>query len=379
MTRTVLSGPTTLYYSPTAGSNSSGNGSLSAPFVDPVGAWEYLATEVDLNGQPVTILWTGPAGTITSDLSISGKLIGQTYSSQVIIQGNPNDNSFAPASPSNCNPALTKGNYVWAPSPQPQGHINCLTMEGGCVRLVGFDLEMMNAMSGGSNIWGADDAINISESELWLSDCVFGETLQPHNGLSAEFHSKVFVDGPIMFSTSAMQAGFGIGQGSLLFNTAGGSNGKNYCLSSGTPNLSYGWMFGDEMGDINWAGVPIMQAETANWQVAGVTAGSNEIVVPDPSWVAEGFFVFSPLFAPMTTVTGISGSTLTLSNSALASSSGANLLIGSLGTMTGPGSITAWLGSVINAGGTGAAQFPGNAPTIGSSPAPGNIWASSLQ
>ncbi|HUN51056.1 MAG TPA: hypothetical protein VMU42_08060 [Candidatus Sulfotelmatobacter sp.] len=379
MTRTALSGPTTIYYSPTAGSNSSGDGSLSAPFLDPGGAWEYLASEVDLNGQQVTILWTGPSGTITSDLSISGKLVGQTYSSQVIVQGNPNDNSFAAASPSNCNPALTKGNYVWAPSPQPQGHLNCITMSEGCARVVGFDFEMMNAMSGGSNPWGADDAINISGAELWLSDCVFGETLSMHNGLSAEFRSKVFIDGPIEFATSAMQAGFGIGQGSLLFNTAGGSNGKNYCISSGTPSLGYGWLFGDEMGDINWAGVPIMQAETANWQLAAVTVGANEIVVPDPSWVAEGFFVFSPLFPPMTTVTGITGSTLTLSNPALASSSGANLLIGALGTASCPGSLTAWLGSVINAGGTGAAQFPGATPTVGSSPCPGSIWASTLQ
>jgi len=379
MSRTILQAPLQLYYSPTSGSNSSGNGSPQNPFLDPAGAWAYAASELDLSGQPLSILWYGPAATITSDLSITGKLVGQTYSSQVLIQGNPGDNSFQPASPTNCNPTLTKGNYVWAPNPTPAGHVNAITMSGGCARVVGFDFEMMNAMSGGSNPWGADDAINISGAELWLSDCVFGQTLSMHNGLSAEFRSKVFIDGPIEFATAQMQAGFGIGQGSLLFNTAGGSNGKNYCISSGTPNLGYGWLFADEMGDVNWAGVPILQAETANWQVAAVTQGSNQIVVPDPSWIADGFFVFSPLYPPMTTVTAINGSTLTLSNAALASSSAANLLIGSLGTANCPGSLTAWLGSVINAGGTGAAQFPGTAPCAGSCPSPGNLWTSTLQ
>lgn len=376
---TPLTTATTFWFNPASGNDTTGTGTSVLPFKSPCGAWTKIAATYDLNQKPITIQWQGGASKITCDLQITGRLVGQTGApTQVVIQGDPNCNSGLPSTATNCNPTTVAGVYVWSPAPNPPaGHVNAITVTGGAIfRVVGFDFEMMDAMSGGSNIWGADDMINQGSSEMWLSDIVFGATLSPHNDLSVQNLGRIFIDGNVLFKSNTAQAAFGVGQMSMLQNTAGGVNGKNYALSAGVPTYGWGMMFADEFGDINWAGVPIMQAEASAWHVVSTTVGSADATVDYPSWFSPGFYIFSPYFPALTTVVSISGSTVTFSQPATATVASGSAMIGAAAQVYGP-AMTLWLNSALNAGGSGSVQFPGTAPIETSTPTVGNIWGHS--
>ncbi|MCO6414826.1 DUF1565 domain-containing protein [Siccirubricoccus sp. KC 17139] len=97
--RFKLQGATTLYVTST-GNDTTGDGSVSAPFASVTGAWDYLIKNIDVNGQTVTIQVA--EGTYTAGASLTGQPVGAT-SQLIAIQGNT-------ANPAACSINASVGN-----------------------------------------------------------------------------------------------------------------------------------------------------------------------------------------------------------------------------------------------------------------------------
>jgi hypothetical protein len=433
MARTVLIAPFTTYFDP-SGNDATGDGSLAHPFATPGHAYAVLQTAYDLNGQNVVIQQKTP-GIVRCADSFLGSLIGQTNNpAQVTIQGSATDDPLdawnymlSPAPSGHANSAITvsRGARLTITG---FGFDNTYAIQNGAGQAeAGIFINTGNDV----NVWIGTVAFGFNGGQAWINGQAFANILFISNigvypaqttatattlstaskqamlsGVSgppilqgAGVHGAGIATGTFVVSYTAgvvtfnqpptvngtgivltfcdsATSGIGIGEFSYACNGANYSGG--FVSLKGNPRLPFGFMFVDNAGVVNWAGLPVVQAETLQPLVATGSPASKQITLSTTAGIASGFTVTGKLAGGMmfpwnTKVDTIDDAThATLTKVPVATFSSKPIRIGyGPAQIDGP-QLSAWQLSSINLGGT-IGMLPGTPPVLGGANAPGSV------
>jgi hypothetical protein len=355
----VLTAPLNLKYGPT-GNDTTGTGTVAAPFRNPCRAYQYLDQNYDLNNQPVLIDPTAPCS-VSGSLAATGRLRGQSdVPTQVTIRG---------AAPSDVNRPWSLDPEACVPFQWNAGAGgNCVTATYGAKLTVeGFLFDKKDAVTasianaGGilvnvgtwSEIWLGTNAVGydshpgaafnaqangriqfraslglfhpvatanvvaLDPSSFWmtlaslpgnfplLGQCgVYGTGLPDQcwieeiNGLNIRLNKKPNV------SAGTTQLTFtignislvGIGDGSRLYHEIGGINGRGFITATGRPHYLAGPLHTSD-GAMNWSGVHWFQRETLMLTPLTFSGSKGSNVITVSS--AAGYAVNFSVYTPL--------------------------------------------------------------------------------
>lgn len=430
MTRTVLSAPFTTYFDP-AGNNTTGDGSFGNPFATPGHAYSVLQTAYDINGQNVTIQQKN-AGTVRCADTIAGSLYGQLGNpQQVVFRGSTSDDpldamnyllSPAPSGRANTCFSVTLGARV---SITGFGFDNSYAIANGAGQA---EAGIFINVGDDAHVWYGTLAFGFNGGQAWINHQVLSYGLINGNigvyppqssataatlstssnqatlsgvsgppilpgagvhgaGIAAGTYVASFAAGVVTFNqppiangtsvpltfSDMVISGIGIGEFSYLTNAGGG-----YVSLKGNPRLYGGFLFIDNTGVMNWASIPVFQAETFQPLVATGSPASKQIVLSATSGIGVGYTAFGKvaganMFPARTTVVSIDNAThATLNQFPLISFSSAPMHIGYTNAQVDGPKLSAWQGGSINMAGT-LDMLPGTAVTFGGPQLPGSV------
>jgi hypothetical protein len=337
----VLTAPLTLKYGPT-GSDTTGTGTVAAPFRNPWRAYQYLDQNYDLNNQSVLIDSTAPCS-VSGSLAATGRLRGQSdVPTQITIRGAAPTDINRPWSldPESCNAfkwnAGTGGNCVTATYgakltvegflfDKKDAVAASVANAGGILVNVGVWSEIwLGTVAVGYDAWpGAAfnaqsngrlqfrgslglfhpvaiaNATALDSNSLWITlaslpvdfpllpQCgVSGNGLPDQcwieeiNGLSIRLNKKPNISAGTMPLTFSIGCTslVGIGDGSRLYHEIGGINGRGFITATGRPHYLAGPLHTSD-GAMNWSGVHWFQRETlAPWTVTFSGSKGSNII-----------------------------------------------------------------------------------------------------
>ncbi len=269
--RTVLTGPLTLYVSPSAcnpsqgywpdtaspvtvcGNDATGMGLQTSPFATPQAAADYLMQSVDINCQPVNVQLAAshvgnPQYVYSKGWNVSGRFVGQCGSNAPMYLNSSGYYFLGKMAPISLRGDINNvtGAFIY---PSPGNGSGITLVEGASLRAAGLTIDTSNSgMTDGIHAY--QDAIDVSwNSALDMSYIWFGQAGQGANSsqldLGIFFNSTVMVSGPIWVTGSAYNFA-GIGQQStLIYNNNGDVAHPLDVYILGTPTFSAGWALVD--------------------------------------------------------------------------------------------------------------------------------------
>ena len=167
--RTLLTGPTTIYVSP-SGSDSNDGKTPATAFATIQRAWSGLTTQ-DLNGQQVVIQLAD--GTYTNGMQASGNLVGDFSAQQVTVRGNVAHPENVIIMPTGRNPSFTA---AW----------------GAMYAIEGMKMDHHNTLQ---------DMVMVGQySTIAVGHVNFGYNVNPFNHITAAFLAHVLIYGSYTIS-----------------------------------------------------------------------------------------------------------------------------------------------------------------------------------